>query len=68
MYKGLSSEEVEKRIEKGQVNEDNSVKTKSYGRIICDNLFTLFNLLNLISSKDILGVRLNLTNSKSFFI
>ena len=48
MYKGLSSEEVKRRIEKGQVNEDSSVKTKSYGRIICDNLFTLFNLLNLI--------------------
>ena len=45
---GLSSEEVRKRIEAGQVNGEQQVRTKTYGKIIRDNLFTLFNLINVI--------------------
>lgn len=45
---GLTSEEVRKKTEQGQINGDLNVKTKSYKRIIFDNLFSLFNLVNLI--------------------
>ena len=45
---GLSSAEVKKRIDEGQVNRDKSNKTKSVGRIIADNFFTYFNILNLV--------------------
>ncbi|MCR5457003.1 MAG: HAD-IC family P-type ATPase [Clostridiales bacterium] len=45
---GLSSVEVKKRIDEGQVNRDKSNKTKSVGRIIADNFFTYFNILNLV--------------------
>lgn len=46
--KGLSSSEVKRRFEQNLVNYDTSVKTKSVGDIIKSNLFTLFNLLNLV--------------------
>ena len=45
---GLTSEEVEEKIAAGLVNGDLDVKTKSIGRIIRDNVFTLFNLVNTI--------------------
>lgn len=45
---GLTGEEVAQRIAQGLVNGDLDVKTKSYKRIIFDNLFTLFNFVNLI--------------------
>ncbi len=45
---GLTGEEVDQRVAKGLVNGDLDVKTKSYKRIIFDNLFTLFNFVNLI--------------------
>ena len=45
---GLTSEQVKKRIEQNLVNYDTSVKTKRIPDIIKGNLFTLFNLLNLI--------------------
>ncbi len=45
---GLSSSEVKNRIENNLVNFDTSVKTKTIPQIIQTNLFTLFNLLNLI--------------------
>ncbi len=45
---GLSIEEVKKRQEKGQVNYDTSVPTKSIKKIIYNNFFTLFNIINLI--------------------
>ena len=45
---GLSSAEVKKRIDEGQVNRDKTNKTKSVGRIIADNFFTYFNILNLV--------------------
>ena len=45
---GLTSKQVEERKHKGLQNGDIDVKTKSVKRIIADNLFTLFNLVNLI--------------------
>lgn len=45
---GLTNEQVKKRIEQNLVNYDTSVKTKRIPDIIKGNLFTLFNLLNLI--------------------
>ena len=46
--KGLSSQEVKERIEKGQVNSSNTNNLKSNWQIVRDNVFTLFNLFNLI--------------------
>ena len=45
---GLTEEEVKKRIEEGKVNKSSGAKTKSEGRIIRENVCTLFNLLNVI--------------------
>ena len=45
---GLTTKDIEERIEKNLVNYDTSVKTKSIKMIICNNLFTLFNVINLI--------------------
>ena len=44
---GLTSEEVNKRIEQKLVNEDTSVPTKKISTIIRENFITLFNILNL---------------------
>ena len=44
--KGLSKEEVLKLQERGLVNYNADVKTKSIGQIIMMNFFTLFNFLN----------------------
>ena len=41
--KGLTEEEVHNRTELGQVNSGSDVKTKSYGQILKDNIFSLFN-------------------------
>ncbi|APB31326.1 HAD-IC family P-type ATPase [Vagococcus teuberi] len=45
---GLTKEEVNQRIAKGQVNDYVSDTSKSNKDIIFDNVFTLFNLLNVI--------------------
>lgn len=45
---GLTNKEVEERINKGQVNYDTSIPTKSIKTIIRDNVFTLFNLINIL--------------------
>lgn len=47
-YKGLSSNEVNDRLKKGLTNKNRAVSTKSILKIITDNVFTLFNLLNFI--------------------
>lgn len=47
-YSGLSNREVEERIKAGEVNKFNDDVGKSYVDIIKDNLFTIFNLINLI--------------------
>ena len=53
---GLSSSEVKKRIEQNLVNHDTSVKTKTITQIIEENVFTLFNLLNLLLALAIIFV------------
>lgn len=45
---GLTDSEVQKRIDEGKVNISTNIKTKSIKRIFCDNIFTLFNLINVI--------------------
>lgn len=45
---GLTDSEVQQRIDEGKVNISTNIKTKSIKRIFCDNLFTLFNLINVI--------------------
>ena len=46
--KGLTTEEVNKRIENGQVNVSNANNLKSNWEIARDNICTLFNLFNFI--------------------
>ncbi len=48
IYLGLNKEQVQKRIDEKKVNYDTTVPTKSYRQIVCDNIFTLFNIVNLI--------------------
>lgn len=45
---GLTKEEVEEKRSQGLVNGDFNIKTKSYGQIIRENLFTLFNFIMVI--------------------
>jgi len=45
---GLTSDQVQTRIAKGQVNLDMGVTTKSIKQIVKDNVLTLFNLLNIV--------------------
>ena len=47
---GLNVEEVTKRYESNLVNFDPSSKTKSFKQIILENVFTLFNIINIILS------------------
>ena len=46
--RGLSSKMVEERVSKGLVNKTKRTNTKSIFRIIVGNIFTIFNLLNLV--------------------
>ena len=55
---GLTSAQVAERVAAGKVNANADVKTKSVPRIVRDNLFTLFNLVNLV-----LGIAIFLTGS-----
>lgn len=45
---GISHEEAALRIKRGQNNGSFDVKTKSIAQIFRDNIFTLFNLINVI--------------------
>lgn len=45
---GLTSEEVAQRVSAGQVNADADVKTRSIKQICYQNIFTLFNAVNVI--------------------
>lgn len=45
---GLSEAEAHNRAENGQANGGFTVKTKSVFRILCENIFTLFNLINIV--------------------
>lgn len=55
--KGLSKAEVIERVEKGQVNYDTTVKTKTIKQIVRDNALTPFNCLNFFLAALILLVR-----------
>lgn len=44
---GLSSAEVQQRINEGKTNISANIKTKSVKRICYDNIFTLFNAINV---------------------
>lgn len=46
--KGLSNEEVRERIISGQINKTNNTYTKSYAKIVCENIFTVFNIISII--------------------
>jgi len=45
--KGLTREEVQKRIRSGQINGNYNIKSRSILEIIFKNTFTLFNFINL---------------------
>ncbi len=45
---GLSTEQVNERVSEGKTNKVSNLKTKSIKRIFYDNIFTLFNLINVI--------------------
>lgn len=45
---GLITAEVAERIKSGKVNIVEDIKTKSLKKIFCDNIFTLFNAINLV--------------------
>ncbi len=45
---GLSNEEVRDRIASGQTNKTNNIYTKSYAKIVCENIFTVFNIISII--------------------
>ncbi len=47
-YKGLTSKEVEELTNQGKVNVSDNNNLKSNWQIVKDNVFTLFNLYNLI--------------------
>ena len=48
MLTGLSNIEVEDRVKAGKVNADAGIKTRSIKRICYENIFTLFNAVNVI--------------------
>ncbi len=45
---GLSKHQVKKRVSEGLTNIDKTISSKSVSSIVKDNLFTLFNFINLI--------------------
>lgn len=53
---GLTQEEVIRRRDGGQANVSKADEGKTLGQIICENLFTLFNLLNLGLAAALLAV------------
>ncbi len=46
MNYGLTDKEVQKRIQKGLINIENNVKTKTIKKIILDNSLNIFNIVN----------------------
>ncbi len=45
---GLSAEQVEERVLKGHTNQTPNTNSKTVGSIICENVFTFFNILCFI--------------------
>jgi len=57
ILKGLSKDEVDKRIKNGDYNKNVNTVSKTTKEIIIDNVFTFFNLLNLILASLIILVK-----------
>lgn len=53
---GLSDEQVQRRTETGLINGETEIKTRSVGKIIRDNIFTPFNILNMILAALVIAV------------
>ncbi len=51
---GLTKKEVEQRIDEGLSNHVNGTKTKTIKEIVIDNVFTYFNILNVVLSLSII--------------
>lgn len=45
---GLTNEQVNQRIEEGQVNANENPNTRTYKQIIRENTLTFFNFLNIV--------------------
>lgn len=45
---GLTSEQVSARVRSGQINVQQNTNNKTSGQIVRDNIFTFFNLINII--------------------
>lgn len=54
--RGLTIDEVEQRYSKNLVNYDTSVETKTVKEIVLENVFTLFNIINLVLACSIIIV------------
>lgn len=65
--KGLTDKEVQEQIELGNINKSQESKLKTTKQIIYDNVFTLFNLYNLIIAIALLAVKAY-TNTFFFLI
>ena len=64
---GLTDKEVQEQIELGNINKSQESKLKTTKQIIFDNVFTLFNLYNLIIAIALLAVKAY-TNTFFFLI
>ena len=64
---GLTDKEVQEQIELGNINRSQESKLKTTKQIIFDNVFTLFNLYNLIIAIALLCVKAY-TNTFFFLI
>ena len=65
--KGLTDKEVQEQIELGNINKSQESKLKTTKQIIFDNVFTLFNLYNLLIAIALLCVKAY-TNTFFFLI
>ncbi len=54
--KGLSAEEVAERVKNGRINGNPNPKTKSVKQIVFHNIFTFFNLINVVLAIMVFGV------------
>ena len=54
--RGLTSKEVEERFTNNLVNFNTDVKTKSVKEIVKENVFTLFNIINIVLAVAIISV------------
>ena len=62
---GLTRQEVQERIERGQVNTSDHPNTRTYGQIVRDNVLTFFNFLNIVLLIFVLAVR---SYKNAFFV